>query len=203
LWFDIHMAKPNYPFLKKHIFNGLFIVFLLLIIFVPPAKALMMQGLMEIGLFKPALEDKKPTAPLDLSQVKFKDVNGKLINLADLKGKVVFLNFWATWCPPCLAEMPSVNKLYEQFKTADDVVFILVDADGDFAKSQAYFDRKKYQMPIYAFASTLPEAIFNRALPTTLVFDKQGRVSFKAEGAANYADRKFISFMKDLQALKN
>ncbi|MFD0940285.1 TlpA family protein disulfide reductase [Pedobacter boryungensis] len=163
----------------------------------------MLQGLMEIGLFKPNLTEKSSTSTTDLASIKFKNADGKIVSLADLNGKIIFLNFWATWCPPCLAEMPSVNKLYEQYKNDPEVVFLLVDADSDFAKAQAYMDRKKYKLPVYNFASNLPKSIFKGSLPTTIVFDKKGRVSFNGEGAADYNSPKFITFINQLKALKN
>jgi thiol-disulfide isomerase/thioredoxin len=185
-------------FSKNGIINVLFVTALLLLIFVPSAKGLLMQGLMTIGLFKPDTTEVKANSTPALSGIKFKDVKGNVVDLGDLKGKVVFLNFWATWCPPCLAEMPSVNKLYERYKNHPDVVFLLVDADSDFIKSQKYMDKKNYTMPLFEVASNIPESIFKGSLPTTVVFDKQGRLSYHGEGAANYADQKFIDFMEKL-----
>ncbi|SDL89745.1 Thiol-disulfide isomerase or thioredoxin [Pedobacter sp. ok626] len=194
-------------FNKKNIINGLFLGFFLILIFVPSAKALMIRGLMEIGLFRPSVEIPKenatPEAAADLSGISFKDASGRIVDLGNLKGKVIFLNFWATWCPPCLAEMPSVNKLYEQFKDDKDVVFILVDADSDFAKSKKFMDEKDYKMPVFAVASNIPEQIFKGSLPTTVVFDKQGRISYNEVGAANYASPKFIDFIKKLKESNN
>jgi thiol-disulfide isomerase/thioredoxin len=189
---------------KKNIINALFVGFLLVLIFVPSAKALMIRGLMEIGLFSPGVEMPTKTALAsgvkDLSGIKFKDASGNIVDLGNLKDKVVFLNFWATWCPPCLAEMPSVNKLYEQFKDDKDVVFIMVDADSDLAKSKKYMDKKGYGLPLYQVASNIPEVIFKGSLPTTVVFDKKGRISYNEAGAANYASDKFIEFIKQLKA---
>ena len=188
---------------KKNLANALFIVLFLIIILVPSAKALVMQGLMEIGLFKPSIDLPKNTPKADLSAIKFKDSKNNVVRLSDFEDKIVFVNFWATWCPPCLAEMPSVNKLYQQFGNDEDVIFLLIDADGNFTKAQAYFDRKNYKMPVYTFASSLPKEIYNGSLPTTLVFDKKGRIAYNGVGAANYASPKFISFIKQLKALKD
>lgn len=188
---------------KKSIGNVVFILLILVIILVPSAKALVLQGLMEIGLFKPSIDKPKNNPTTDLHSIKFKDSKNKVVSLGDLKGKIIFLNFWATWCPPCLAEMPSINTFHQQFSSDEDVVFLLVDADGNFTKSQAYFDRKKYKMPIFALASSIPKEIFNGSLPTTLVFDKQGRIAYNGVGVANYANPKFIALIKELKALKN
>lgn len=188
---------------KKNIVNAIFIALFLVILFVPSAKAFLIQGLMEIGLFKPKtapIAQEMPSA--DLSGIKFEDKSGKVVDLGALKGKVIFINFWATWCPPCLAEMPSINKLYEQYKDDKDVVFIMVDADSDLVKSQKYMDARSYKMPVYSVASNIPETLFKGALPTTIVFDKQGRLSYNESGAANYASSKFIEFIEQLKSLK-
>ncbi len=162
----------------------------------------MIQGLMEIGLFKPSMERKIPAGSIDLSNIRFKNAKGNVVNLEELKGKVVFINFWATWCPPCLAEMPSINKLHKTFKNANDVVFLMIDADGDFPKAQTYMTKRTYEMPVYTFASQLPKGLFSGSLPTTIVFDKKGRVSFREEGAANYSNSKFIAFINQLRESK-
>lgn len=188
----------KFAFIKKHFWNGVFIAILLVLLFVPSAKALLMQGMMQIGLFKPHAEAAMKGKVMDLNGIRFKDAEGRLTDLGDLKGKVIFLNFWATWCPPCQAEMPSVQKLYEQFKDHQEVVFLFVDADGDFEKARKFMTRKKYSLPLYAVAGNIPEEIFKGALPTTLVFDKEGRISYKGEGAANYADPKFLEFIEKL-----
>ncbi len=188
---------------KKNIGNAIFILLILIVILVPSAKALVLQGLMEIGLFKPSIDKPKSGITVDLNSIKFKDSKNKIVSLGDLEGKIVFLNFWATWCPPCLAEMPSINQLHQQFTGDEDVIFLMVDADGNFAKSQAYFDRKKFKMPIFALASSIPKEIFNGSLPTTIVFDKQGRIAYNGVGAANYANPKFIALIKELKALKD
>ena len=188
---------------KKHIGTAIFVVFAILILFVPAAKAKFIQGLIEIGLFNPSVGDKKTTAVSDLSAIKFADEKGNVVSLADLKGKVVFVNFWATWCPPCLAEMPSINKFHQQFENDNEVVFLMVNADGDFPKSRDYIARKKYKFKTYAFASSMPKNIFAGSLPTTVVFDKQGRIAMHGEGPKNYGSKKFITFIKQLKELKD
>lgn len=197
----------NKAFLKKNYLNILMICFLLLIVFVPSAKAFMLRGLMEIGLFRPGTtaatspEAMPPAA--NLNGILFKDVNGNVVDLGRLKGKVVFLNFWATWCPPCQAEMPSIQKLYTQFKNDPDFVFLLVDADSKLPEANKFMQKKNYSMPVYELASNIPEQLFKGTLPTTIVLDKKGRISFNEEGAANYAHKKFIAFMQQLKNNKD
>ena len=156
---------------------------------------------MEIGFYKPEIAT-PPSTATNLNGIRFKDVKGNVVDLGDLKGKVIFLNFWATWCPPCRAEMPSINKLYAQFKNDKNVVFIFADADGDLAKSGQFMTDRKYELPVYKVESDIPEQTFSGNLPTTVVFDKQGRLSLKHEGAADYADKKIIDFLNKLKASK-
>lgn len=188
---------------RNNIFNGITGALLLVMLLVPSAKALMIEGLMQIGLFKPdtghQAQDSKSMD--DLSALRFRDVSGKVIAIGDLKGKVVFINFWASWCPPCLAEMPSIHKMYEKFKDNNSFVFIFVDADGDLLKAKKFMDKRKYGLPVFDVASEIPEAIFSGSLPTTVVLDKQGRVSYNESGAANYNDNKFIAFMTKLSSM--
>ncbi len=199
------MIKLSY--LKKNLFNIVLLCFALLMVFVPSAKAFMLRGLMEIGLFKPATSqefkagDSLPAS--NFAGVQFKDTQGNIVDLGSLKGKVVFLNFWATWCPPCLAEMPSIQKLYTKFKDDPDFVFLLVDADSKLPEAQQFMQKKKYSMPVYEVASNIPEQLFKGSLPTTVVFDKQGRITFNEEGAANYGHKKFIEFMIQLKNQKD
>ena len=185
-------------FIKKHILNAIILVAFLLIIFVPDAKAFLMRGLMEVGLFSPKVE-KTAIPQMDLSGIKFSNAKGEIIDLHSLEGKIIFLNFWATWCPPCRAEMPSINRLYTQFKNDENVVFLFVDADSDLPKSIKYMVDRKYEMPVYKAASEIPEQIFSGSLPTTVIFDRKGRFAFKNEGIANYADKKFIDFINQLK----
>jgi thiol-disulfide isomerase/thioredoxin len=183
----------------KHIFNAILIVFFIALVFVPSAKAMVLEGLMKVGFFSPDTTPADEAVLRDLSGIRFRDVNGKITDLGDLKGKVIFLNFWATWCPPCIAEMPGVNKLHEKFKHDPGVVFIIADADGDLIKSRKFMGRKKYGLPVHAVASEIPEALFQGSLPTTVVFDKRGRIVYNEAGAANYGNQKFIEFIQRLK----
>ncbi|WP_029282349.1 TlpA disulfide reductase family protein [Pedobacter sp. R20-19] len=187
--------------IKKNLVNIGILTLFLVLLFVPDAKALLIRGLMTIGFYKPTVENTILPAT-NLEGIQFKDISGKTIDLGDLKDKVIFINFWATWCPPCRAEMPSLHKLYAQFKNDKNVVFIFVDADDDLKKSSKFMADRQYELPLYAFASEIPKQIFESALPTTVIFDRQGRLSFRHEGIANYNDQKFVDFINKLKNTK-
>jgi thiol-disulfide isomerase/thioredoxin len=129
--------------------------------------------------------------------LKLTDRDGNVHSLEEFKGKVIFLNFWATWCPPCVAEMPSINKLHEEM--GDDVAFVLLSFDDDFEKAKAFDKRKGYDLPIYAPASNLPAMFQSSALPTTYVIDAKGNLALTHKGMADYSDPEFKNFLNSLK----
>src|SRR5690606_23487015 len=128
----------------SNIFTGILMLFMLAMLFSPDFKGLVSQNLMKIGLFQPNVPN-GPTeavagidADVNNDEILFKNPDGHVIELSDLKGKVIFINFWATWCPPCIAEMPSSDKLHSAFRNNDKVMFLMVDVDNERAKSEKF-----------------------------------------------------------------
>ena len=109
-----------------------------------------------------------------VSQARFRD------------GQPWLINFWATWCPPCIAEMPSVNELYEKLQHNKNIVFIMVDADHDFSKSVPFMNKHQFTLPLYEANSVIPENLLGGSIPTTVIFDKNGQLVFHHEGAGDY-----------------
>lgn len=142
----------------------------------------------------------QPEAPADAAStdVSFLDGNGKSITLQSLKGKVVFINFWATWCPPCIDEMPSINRLKQTFKSRDDIVFLMVDVDGDYGKSKAFMDKNRYDLPVYTPDSDIPPSFLGNAIPTTVILDKAGELVVRAEGGRDYMAPGTVKAIEDL-----
>lgn len=132
-----------------------------------------------------------------------KTLDGESIEVESLRGKVIFLNIWATWCGPCRAEMSNIQKLYTSIEN-DSIAFVMlaIDKKGDEAKIKKYIREKEFTFPIYrptyAGDSSLPEILKVPSIPTTFVIDKQGNVAYKNVGTANYNTNKFRNFLKDL-----
>jgi len=174
------------------------IAFALSMFIFPEVKATMIRGLMAIGLFQPDIANSKDLTAFPAEDVTFADIKGKRISLASLKNKVVFINFWATWCPPCRAEMPAINKLYTRFKSNKNVVFLLVDADGKPELSNAFMKSQGYDLPVYTMAGAVPESLFAGSLPTTVILDKSGHIAYSGIGAADYSNPKIAAFIDGL-----
>jgi len=186
-------SKNLWQYVKSNFINGLFIIVILVLIFNPNAKAFLIKGLMQVGFFRPAISNENETAAPDAI---FTNTLGKTVSLSSLKGKVIFLNFWATWCPPCIAEMPGINELHKEFIDRADVVFVMVDADGDLHKSASFMKTHGYNLPLYASASA--SGLFTGTLPSTVLIDKKGEIVFRKTGAANYNTRQFKDFINKL-----
>ncbi len=169
------------------------------------------RGLLATGLMNPDVAEiaqarnnentaaitEKPSLNEADYNLKLTDRDGNIHSLEEFKGKVIFLNFWATWCPPCVAELPSIDKLHEEM--GDDVAFVLLSFDDDFEKAKAFDKRKGYDLPIYAPASNLPAMFQSSALPTTYVIDANGNLALTHKGMADYSDPDFKNFLNSLR----
>lgn len=129
--------------------------------------------------------------------LKLIDKEGNITSLEDLKGKVIFMNLWATWCPPCIAEMPSIAKLHETM--GDQVAFVMLSMDKNFETAKKFDKRKGYNLPIYTPASSLPTIYNSSAIPTTYIIDADGNLALTHKGMADYSDSEFISFLRSLK----
>ncbi|WP_013666862.1 TlpA family protein disulfide reductase [Sphingobacterium thalpophilum] len=132
------------------------------------------------------------------SDISFKDKSGKTVSLSSLKGKVVFINFWATWCPPCIQEMPTINELKEKYKGNDDIVFLMVDVDNNIEKSTAFMEGKKYDLPVYVPTSDIPSDYLGSAIPTTVILDKSGDMIARMEGGRDYTSPDIVKALNEL-----
>jgi thiol-disulfide isomerase/thioredoxin len=182
----------------KNISNVLFIGVLLLLIFSPGAKAWFLKQLLSVGLFKTEIKKEAANAKSPAINFSFQDENGNIISSNELKGKVVFINFWATWCPPCRAEMPSLNKLYNQFNGDNRIVFLFLNEDDNIDKAKAFLKNNNYSFPIVRRAGNITNEVFSGTLPTTVILNKEGKIIMKHEGIASYNNSSFIEELKSL-----
>lgn len=172
--------------------------FLILIIFSPGAKSWLLQQLVSVGLFKAEIKKEGIQNQPETTSFLYTKAAGKISAVADLKGKVVFINFWASWCPPCRAEMPSLEGLYQQLKNDDRFVFLFINEDEDKPKAAAYLEKNHFSIPLYNRSGDLPNAIFSGTLPTTIVINKAGKLVLKHEGMAGYNTDAFMKQLKEL-----
>ncbi len=132
-----------------------------------------------------------------------KDLSGKKIAFDKYKGKVVFLNLWATWCGPCRAEMASIQKLYSGMG-GDSVSFVMLslDKDRDKEKVVKYIKDKEFTFPVFLPSGYLSEQLNVPSIPTTFVVGKDGKIAMKEIGTTNFNTPKFKKFLQKLSTEK-
>ena len=126
-------------------------------------------------------------------------LNGEMISLSDQKGKVVFLNIWATWCPPCVDEMPSMEKLYQQLK-GDNFEMMAVSLDQNGSEAVLPFMRK-HKLNFTALIDskgTLKNKYQTTGVPETFIIDKNGIIVEKVIGPRDWAIPEAIIFFQNL-----
>ena len=128
----------------------------------------------------------------------FKDKNKKNVNLEDFKGKLVILNFWATWCAPCKEEMPSLDKLQKNTKLNNIKIFPINIGQEDISKSELFFKELNIQnLEIYFDAPiTLAKKFSLRGIPTTILFNKEGKEFARIMGSIDFNGEEFINWLK-------
>jgi peroxiredoxin len=142
----------------------------------------------------------KPIQPgLEVPNFAFPDMSGKQISLSDHRGKVVLVNVWATWCPPCRQEMPSMQRLYEKFKGKNfEILAVSIDSEGREAVAPfmrklhltfpALLDPGETIIPLYGITG----------VPESFIVDKDGILVEKIVGPINWATPEVFSLFKDL-----
>ncbi|PID69137.1 MAG: thiol-disulfide oxidoreductase [Flavobacteriales bacterium] len=179
---------------RSTISNIIFLVLIALLLFHTPTKSFILR----LIAFSPSLEEVENRAVLSDYNMALKGLNTKDINLSELKGKVVLVNYWATWCPPCIAEMPMLQNLYNTYK--DDVAFLFITTDKKETVNQ-FFSDNNYNLPTYNMMSNPPvELNTTNSIPVTYVIDKRGNIVIEKVGAADWDSKKSKKIFNQLLA---
>ena len=128
----------------------------------------------------------------------FMDINQKNVNLDDFKGKLIILNFWATWCTPCKEEMPSLDELQSNSSFDNLKIFPINIGQEDVSKSEFFFKELNIKNLDIYFDSpvTLAKKFSLRGVPTTILFNKEGKEFARIMGSIDFSDKEFINWLK-------
>jgi thiol-disulfide isomerase/thioredoxin len=163
---------------KKAITNIAFVVLIGLMIY-PNTRTFFIRMIS----FAPSIEEVDNRKGVAYDNWFLTGLNTSPKGVNELDGKVVFVNLWATWCPPCIAEMPSMKKLYEDYK--DKVVFLFITRENWEVVSRFYM-RRGYDFPTYNSNNGMPQELFSKSIPATYIIDTQGKIVINKKGAANW-----------------
>ncbi|MCD8540580.1 MAG: redoxin family protein [Leadbetterella sp.] len=139
-----------------------------------------------------AVQETPPAAQASAG-VAFTRLDGQKTDLAALKGKVVVLNFWATWCPPCIREMPSLQALYNKYEKNPGVEFLVVEVDNKPDLAKSFIEKNNFTFPVYSPAGIIPEAFLGQAIPTTVILNRKGEISYRHEGMSDFMAQDFLN----------
>lgn len=125
-----------------------------------------------------------------------RSLDGEAVSLADLEDRVVFVNLWATWCPPCVVEMPRIRDLMAEVPSTDVAWLLVTEEPAEVVRP--FVEEQEWELPIVLSEGEIPELLRSRSLPTTLIVDRAGRIAFRHIGAADWADTASVRFLTGL-----
>ena len=172
-----------------HIFSDLLFYVFILLLLIPSTRMPLVAFVKKATLIAPL----KISAP-DNSKLKDSDYSwyvqsaeGVTIYLEQFKGELIFLNFWATWCPPCVAEMPSIQSLYDEY--GEKIRFIIVSRESP-EVIQEFVKKNEYSFPVYSQSVSEPEIFKSQSIPTSYLISPSGNIILKKKGAAKWDSKK-------------
>ncbi|MFY0594505.1 TlpA family protein disulfide reductase [Roseivirga sp.] len=189
------MKKPKKAKVtKRDIIELTVIVSIFAIIYITGAQAevfgKVQQVFLETGIVSASELDETAVFSADLD-FKVTDRDGNIIDVSTLKGKTIFINIWATWCPPCVAEMPSINSLKKKLVDYDNIEYLMISEDRDMETAIKWVDKKGFDLPIHKTIGRLPDMYETGYVPSTFVISPKGEVVVRHTGMANYNTRRF------------
>jgi thiol-disulfide isomerase/thioredoxin len=172
----------------------LFLAIAALLVFTPPAYGEEGNLFLKIGI--QSVRDKKKTPPCCLQSL-----NGEKIQLADLKDKIIFLNFWASWCGPCKEEMPSIEALYHRYKETN-FIFLTVSVDYEGPEPvRKFIEKHRYRFPVLLDPKGKTLDLFEiNKIPATLIIDRKGKIIGRVIGPRNWSSQEVFSLIDQMLA---
>lgn len=177
-------------FNKKTISNIVFVIIIGLLLY-PPTKVYFIR----LISFSPSVITEDKQEKLATYNWNLKGLNTSNIDFNDTKGKVIFVNFWATWCPPCVAEMPGIQKLYDDYKNKVTFVFV---SNEDWSIISDFYTKNNYNLPTYNILSKTPNQLKSNSIPATFIIDKNGAIVTDKKGPANWNSNSVRKLLDEL-----
>jgi thiol-disulfide isomerase/thioredoxin len=186
--------------IRKNLSNILFVVVLVILYFtggLSQLSSMAQSAMLHSGFADADIDDKKDEA--FNYNFAIKDLKGNTFSFDQYKGKVVFLNMWATWCGPCKAEMPSIQQLRDQISN-EKIAFVMLSLDKEkhVEKVKSYIKDKEFTFPVFMASGYLTDQLQVPSIPTTFIISKEGKIVMKEIGMKNYNTAKIKKFLDGL-----
>ncbi len=172
---------------------GLFVVLLI----VPQTRQSIQVAVNKVKLlvWSPGIADREDADHVFAFDYHVTDFKGQKVTHRIGEDKITFLSFWATWCPPCVAEISTIEALYQDY--GDAVNFVLISQEKP-EVVQSFLQKRNLQLPAYLPISPVPEILQSKSLPTNFLIDGEGNIIIKETGAANWNSKKVRKFLDGL-----
>jgi len=181
-------------FSKSQISKTAFILFAIVFIFTPVGFRIKVY-VNRLLSFSPSAIETNKQEKLSSYSWDLVTANGEAFNFKNEVGNEVVINFWATWCPPCVAEMPSFQELYDDYESKVTFLFVALD---DKIKVSEFITKKKYTLPVCYEKSNRPNTFDASSIPVTYVLDKEGNIVVAKTGTANWNSADFRKLLDGL-----
>ncbi len=176
---------------RKYISNIVFVIAVVVLLY-PPSREWFMRQI----AFAPSIENLENSEKINSYNWQLRGLNTENINFNELENKVVFVNFWATWCPPCRAEMPMIQELYNDYK--DKIEFVFVTSES-WETVEKFYVKNNYNLPSYNSISLPPEKFTEtNSIPASYLIDKKGNILISKTGSANWNSDKVRDLLDEL-----
>ncbi len=189
-----------FPFRKRSKwFDFLLGVFIVLLI-IPQTGQPIRIGInrLKTMVWSPSIEKTEEQVHIPAFEYSLRNLDQERVTQRIGDGQITFLSFWATWCAPCVAELPSIETLYQDYK--DRINFVLVTHE-DPEVVQRFLDKRNIDLPVCFPVSVPPEVLQSKSIPTNFLIDAEGNIRIKETGAANWNSKKVRELLNKL--LKN
>lgn len=181
--------------LFKNQWSNIIIAVLILIFIIPGTRKPIQIFFSKLISFSPSITAEEDRSKIAAYSWSLEKNNRDRVDLSEYRGEIVLVNFWATWCPPCIAEMPSFQELYNDY--SEEIVFLFVSSE-DHNTVRSFLLNKSYNLPAYRPLSQPPAPLNGNTLPTTFLIDKQGNIVIHKIGAADWNSEKVRSTINTL-----
>lgn len=146
----------------------------------------------------PSLGIQRVDPPEEAEDFTLKTLKGETVSLKDYRGRLIFLNFWATWCGPCRAEMPSMQRLWEEFKE-EDFVILAINIQEESKLVSSFMNERSLSFPVLLDEKGKVARTYGiRGIPTTFFLNPEGEIIGKAVGARDWASKESFQLIEEL-----
>ncbi|MBN1111831.1 MAG: TlpA family protein disulfide reductase [Bacteroidales bacterium] len=178
-------------------FDFLLLVILLMVL-IPSTRVKIQQLLLNIGITSSGkIENSNISVPNSFYNWQLVSSRGEVFDMQLCKNKVVFINFWATWCSPCVAELPYIDDLNQKFKDNANVVIVTV-VDESFKKVNPFMKKRGFFFNVFQSKIGLPSFLNKGSIPNTFIIDKEGKLVLEKTGSYKWNSKQIVDYIEEL-----